>query len=256
MDIQKIIDIILETKQLIQEKQLTMHIKTKGAADFVTDVDTSVQRFLQQRLKSEYPDIQFVGEEGEGENIDYTGRVWVLDPIDGTTNLIHDFAMSAVSLALYENGEGVLGIMYNPFHDEMFWAKKGCGAYFNGSKITVSNAKTLDESLVGIGTSPYDKQLADNNFKIFCELFKKTQDIRRTGSAAIDLCYVACGRLDGYFERNLKPWDFAAGNVILTEAGGCVSNILGEAVGIRSNSDIIADNGHIHYDFMRIIIDD
>ena len=250
MDIKNIISLVKETRGIIMEKRGHVHPSEKGFADFVTEVDTGVQEFLKARLAERYPDIQFLGEEGEKHGIDYNKPVWVLDPIDGTTNLIYDFAMSAVSLALYDKKRGVMGVVYNPFHDELFWAERGAGAYFNGRKISVSPAKTLHESLIGIGTTPYEKDLAEENFKIFLRVYKKSLDVRRTGSAAIDLCYVACGRLDGYFERNLKPWDYGAGAVILKEAGGKITSFDGTEPDISKNCCVAASNGLIHNELL------
>lgn len=246
MNVKDVIGLVKETRAIINEKRSCMHASEKGFADFVTEVDMGVQAYLKARLAEKYPEIQFVGEEGEKTAVDYSRPVWILDPIDGTTNLIYDFAMSAVSLALYDKNGGVIGIVYNPFHEELFWAKRGKGAYFNGRKISVSASKTIHDSLIGIGTAPYEKELAEENFKIFLRIYKKALDIRRTGSAAIDLCYTACGRLDGYFERNLKPWDYGAGAVILKEAGGEITDFDGKEPDISKNCCVIASNGYIH----------
>lgn len=251
IDINEITKMIRETRPIIMRRGI--HIREKGFADFVTEVDTGVQAFLKERLGERYPEIQFLGEEGAKERIDYSRPVWILDPIDGTTNLIYDFGMSAVSLALYYGEGGALGIVYNPFHEELFTAKRGEGAYLNGRRIHVSEAQSLHESLIGIGTSPYEKELAEDNFRVFLEVYKRSLDIRRTGSAAIDLCYTACGRLDGYFERNLKPWDYGAGAVILREAGGCVTDLDGNGPDIRGNCSIAATNGAIHGELLDMI---
>lgn len=251
MDFEKVIGIVLKTKDIILNH--SFNITTKGLADFVTDIDINVQNYIKSMLESEYPDIQFVGEEGKNDEVNYSQSVWILDPVDGTTNLIHDFKMSAVSLALYKSGKGEAGIVYNPFNDELFTAQRGKGAYLNGKPIRVSEVSSIQEGLISIGTSPYDKKFADRNFEIFKKIFVNAQDIRRTGSAAIDLCYAACGRIDGYFERNLKPWDFAAGAVILEEAGGKISNFNDGEIDISKNNNIIAGNGLVNDELRDII---
>ena len=249
----ELIELIKSLKPLLTDKKMSGNVTEKGRADFVTDVDLSVQKKLKNELLSRYPDVQFMGEEGTHDNIDFSGRVWILDPVDGTTNLIHDYKMSAVSLGLLDNGEPVLGIVYNPFTDELFYAEKGKGAYLNGARIKVSAADKLFNALVAFGTSPYEKELADINFKIIKEMYLKSGDIRRSGSAALDLVYIACGRTDGFFEKNLKPWDYCAGICIVNEAGGCVTNMGGGAVTFNKNSDILATNGKLHREMLAVI---
>lgn len=250
----RLLNLIRETKEIALDTDSAKDITTKGQADFVTKVDFAVQDFLKPRLKELYPEVQFMSEEKDNSDINMSGRVWVLDPIDGTTNLIHDYRMSAVSLGMLENGIPVLGIVYNPFTEEMFYAEHGKGAYLNGKRIVVSSADRVESSLISVGTSPYYKQkLADKIFDIIKRLYMQSQDIRRCGSAALDLCYVAAGRIDGYFEYNLKPWDYTAGIVILREAGGFVTNTAGEEPDYDKPSDIVASNGRIHEQLCGII---
>ncbi len=249
----KLIDLIKSTKPIIDDNELRNAVTVKGQSDFVTKVDTSVQAYLKSELSKLYPDIQFMGEEGEKENIDFSGKVWILDPVDGTTNLIHDYKMSAVSLGLLDNGNPVLGIVYNPFTDELFYAEKGKGAFLNGEPISVSKENALDKALVAFGTSPYEKELAEVNFKILKNVYLKTSDIRRSGSAALDLVYTACGRIDGFFERNLKPWDYCGGICIVNEADGKVTNMHGGAVTYDRNSDILASNGILHDELIELV---
>ncbi|MCH5211099.1 MAG: inositol monophosphatase [Oscillospiraceae bacterium] len=246
IDINLLKELVYRTKDIITDKMLIKSVNEKGFADFVTAVDTGVQNMLEHELAALYPDIQFMGEEGEHHKIDPSGKVWILDPIDGTTNLIYDYKMSAVSLALYAGGDIIAGIVYNPFTNEMFTAEKGKGAYLNGERIHVSSADTISKSMISIGTSPYEKERADRNFDIFKNIFKASLDIRRSGSAALDLCYVASGRTDGYMEQNLKPWDFAAGMLILSEAGGMITDYNTNPVNPLKNSDVLASNGLIH----------
>ena len=183
----------------------------KGREDFVTQVDIRVQEYMRNELSKRWPDVQFMGEEKDNSDIDFNGAVWILDPVDGTTNLIHDFKDSALSLGLCEQGQVTLGVIYQPFLDEIFWAQKGKGAFCNGKPIHVSDTRKLEDSLVAVGTSPYHRDLTEENFNAIRCIYEHCVDIRRMGAASVDLAYVACGRVEAYFERNLKPWDFAAG---------------------------------------------
>lgn len=245
VEITKIQNIVREAAKLFADRAGVGNIIEKGHCDYVTAVDEAVQAFLREQLGALYPEIQFMGEEQDNSAIDLSGLLWVLDPVDGTTNLIHDYHCSAISLALLENKEPVLGIVYNPYVDEMFWAEKGKGSFLNGHPIHVSGAVSMSESLISIGTSPYYKDKADEIFKTFTEIYKDCQDIRRCGSAAIDLAHVACGRIDAYLERHLKIWDFAAGVLIVREAGGEVLDYLGEKRTMEPVGDVVAGNGRV-----------
>ena len=168
-----------------------------------------------------------------------------MDPVDGTTNLIRDYKCSAVSLALFEKRQPIMGIVYDPYLKEMYFAKAGEGCWLNGKRITVSSIGTLEQSLIAIGTSPYYKELAEENFEVFKKLFQNSLDVRRSGSAAVDLAHVACGRIDCYLERNLKIWDYAAGMLLVREAGGVVWNYKGEDATDTYMGDILAGNSQI-----------
>ena len=181
------------------------------------------------------------------------GKTWVLDPIDGTMNFIRDLGLSAVSLALVENGQTVLGIVYNPFRDELFCAEQGRGATLNGETIRVRETKELSGALVAVGTAPYYKPSVGACFDIYRELFLRGVDIRRLGSAAIDICYVAAGRFDCYYEFVLSIWDFAAARLILTEAGGKITDTAGAVTGSALKSPIVASNGFLHEELLSII---
>lgn len=232
--------------KLFADRNAAAHTREKGVADYVTEVDFAVQQFIRGRLEELYPEVQFLSEEKSNEEIDKNGLVWVLDPVDGTTNLIHDYRASVISLALMQEGSVVLGMIYNPYTDELFSAQKGKGSYCNGQKIEVSGAETIEKSLIAIGTSPYYKEMAEENFKVFQAVFKDCQDIRRSGSAALDLAYVACGRIEAYFERNLKIWDYAAGMLLVREAGGRVTDYRGNDADTEMISDITAANPKIN----------
>lgn len=232
--------------KLFADRNAAAHTREKGVADYVTEVDFAVQQFIRGRLEKLYPEVQFLSEEKSNEEIDKNGLVWVLDPVDGTTNLIHDYRASVISLALMQEGSVVLGMIYNPYTDELFSAQKGKGSYCNGQKIEVSGAETIEKSLIAIGTSPYYKEMAEENFKVFQAVFKDCQDIRRSGSAALDLAYVACGRIEAYFERNLKIWDYAAGMLLVREAGGQVTDYRGNDADTEMISNITAANPKIN----------
>ena len=228
--------------KLFADRNAAAHTREKGVADYVTEVDFAVQQFIRRRLEELYPEVQFLSEEKSNEEIDKDGLVWVLDPVDGTTNLIHDYRASVISLALMQKGSVVLGMIYNPYTDELFSAQKGKGSYCNGQKIEVSGAETMEKCLISIGTSPYYKEMAEKNFKVFQAIFKDCQDIRRSGSAALDLAYVACGRIEAYFERNLKIWDYAAGMLLVRESGGQVTDYRGNDADTEMISNITAAN--------------
>lgn len=241
-DIDRLIGIVKETRKMLLDQEEASHVKKKGRSDYVTQVDLHVQEYLRTRLAEEWPDIQFMGEEKDNSRLDFDGAVWILDPVDGTTNLIHGFMQSAVSLGLCDRGEVVCGVIYQPFTDELFHAVKGEGAFLNGRRIHVSGAETMEESLISVGTTPYEHEYADRNFALFKKIFLDCQDIRRIGSAAIELAFVACGRLDAFFEQNLKPWDFAAGTILIQEAGGTVTDFDGNRPVPWKNCNIIGSN--------------
>ena len=190
----------------------------EGHANFVTDVDCAVQAYLSKALSDLLPGSAFIGEEQDNEQLTDV-PTWVIDPVDGTTNLIHNYRQSAVSIALLEGRQPVLAAVYQPYTDELFFAVKGGGATLNGEKISAS-AHPFERALVCFGTSPYNAELAERSLKLALAFLKNAADIRRSGSAALDLAHVACGRQDVFFEITLKPWDFAAGALLVTETGG------------------------------------
>lgn len=252
INIQELIDIIKGTKQFFENREAASNVSVKGVADYVTKVDFSVQTYLKEKFKEIYPDISFLGEENySGEEL--KGYTWIVDPVDGTTNLIHDFRESAVSVGLSDGVKSVLGIIYDPYRDEVYYAKRGCGAFCNNKPIHVSDRGTLDRSLVIVGTSPYYKEFADKNFNLFKEIFLKSEDIRRGGSAALELTRIASGRAEAYVEQILKIWDFAAGMLLVEEAGGAVTNYNGESVGMKRAESVIASNGIMTAELMELM---
>lgn len=195
------------------------------SANIVTDMDVKIQNFIIDELQRILPSAGVLAEEGVSQ-IDKE-YYWIIDPIDGTTNYAYDYHHSAVSIALIHKGEGVLGVCYNPYLDEMFYGTLDHGAYLNDKKIHVSD-HSMKDSLIICGTSPYYKERADETFNTMKQLFLACRDIRRSGSAVLDLCYIAAGRSDGFYEQILSPWDHAAACIIIKEAGGNVSALQGE----------------------------
>ncbi len=240
MEWQAVIRLVEQAGAILLDRAAAQKITVKGRADYVTQVDFAVQEFLKTELAALTPSIPLMSEEQDNRTLDFSQPLWILDPVDGTTNLIHGFPASAVSLGLLEQGNVTLGVVYNPFRQELFTAKAGQGAFCNGASIQVKPTADLAHSLLAIGTSPYDRELIPKNFALFAKLFSRCEDIRRTGSAALDLCDLACGRTDGYLERNLKPWDYAGASVILTEAGGMLTDFAGQPVDFTQNSDCLA----------------
>lgn len=240
VEISKVCDLVRSLRPLFMDASLAHQVTVKGRADYVTAVDTAVQERVRRFLSAQWPDIQFLAEEKDNSDIDLVGSVWILDPVDGTTNLMYGERFSALSLALARGGRLELGLIYQPWADELFWAQRGQGAWLNQTPIRVRQAPDLARSLIAVGTSPYQKELAEENFDLFRRVFQACRDIRRAGSAALDLAYVACGRLDGFIERQLKPWDVAAGILLVEEAGGCVTDYDGKPVDFTGKCDISA----------------
>lgn len=195
------------------------HIIKKGEIDLVTDADLAAEKIVLEELRSHFPMDNILSEEA-GLKDGSSERNWIIDPLDGTTNFAHGFPFFAVSIALEVNKNIVLGIVYNPFMGEFFEAQKGRGAFLNGTPIHVSNARKLSDALLSTGF-PYDiRERSNRIFERFKTMVVSSQGVRRGGSAAVDLCYVAAGRLDAHWEENLKPWDTAGASVIVLEAGG------------------------------------
>ena len=246
-------DIVRGTKKIIMDAEARAHIHRKGPADFVTEVDFHVQEYLSGQLARLYPEIQFMGEEKDNRELDLDGALWILDPVDGTTNLIHQYRQSSVSLGLAVGRQVVAGIVYNPYSEELFSAKKGEGAFCNGQAMHVSAAESLAESLVEFGTSPYYHEYADWTFDKAREIFLRCQDIRRTGSAALDIAYVAAGRSEAFYEKRLSPWDYAAGLLLVQEAGGRVTDFKGNPLDPTGPSELLATNGRVHEEIRGIL---
>lgn len=213
-----------------------------GHANFVTIYDRKIQMMLQEQLLEILPEAAFVGEEEDIHASIQNGCAFIVDPIDGTTNFIKDYQASCVSIGLTLDGAPYMGVVYNPYLDETYTAIRGQGAYLNGKPIRVSN-KPLSQGLILFGTSPYYEELHEKAFTMAYHYFKQAMDLRRSGSAAIDLCSVAAGRAELFFELRLSPWDFAAAGLICQEAGGVVTTCEGEPFTLDRQCSILATNG-------------
>lgn len=244
---------IKEAAALFSDSAMLHDIRQKSAADFVTQVDVCVQEFLKERLHEIAPGIQFMGEEQSNAHLDFQQPLWILDPVDGTTNLIHDFRYSAISLALANQGEVAMAWVYNPYSQTLFSAEKGKGAYANATRIHVTRTARLSDSLIAVGTTPGCREHADDSFARMRRVFDHCHDIRRLGSAALELCDVASGRMDGFFEAHLKPWDFAAGLLIVAEAGGTVRRPDGTIISLQVGGPILATNGIITDELLALL---
>ena len=215
-----------------------------GAADLVTKYDVAVQAFLQKELLALVPEADFLGEEGEHETLDKPW-VFVVDPIDGTTNFVRHMHHSNIAVALVHEGCVAYGVVYNPFTEEMFAARRGGGAFLNGRPIHVSD-RDMSHAITMCGSTIYDRRFTDRSFSLMRRLYDLGLDFRRFGSAELDVCYVACGRAEVFFECRLSPWDYAAGSLILTEAGGKITRLDGSPIDPYRGGSVWATNGICH----------
>ena len=225
-----------------------LQVSPKGPADFVTAADIRTEKILTELLSNARPEYGFLSEElGETRGTDNSRR-WIVDPIDGTTNFIHGIPHFAISIALEENGVLSAGVIYEPIHDQMFWAEKGNGAWVNDRRLRVSGRKQMNESIFATGIPFLGRGDHQNFLRQIESIMAVSAGIRRFGSAALDLAYVAAGRFDGFWETHLEPWDIAAGILIVREAGGMVSGTNGRQDMLDTGS-IIATNSHLHKEF-------
>lgn len=233
----------------------------KGDVDLVTEADRTSEQLIVERLHAAFPDHGVFGEEGTREGLESEFR-WYIDPLDGTTNFAHGFPVFCVvlgcerrtpGLSAEQDGEMVAGVIYDPLRDEMFTAERGGGAKLNGKAIHVSRTKTLQESLVATGF-PSQKRHRSPNVHFYQEFTLRSHGVRRAGSAALDLAYVACGRLDGFWEFKLNPWDTSAGYLLMEEAGGAITHFDGSKFTLDSR-EVFATNGLIHAEMQALFED-
>lgn len=230
--------------------------KACDVANMVTAYDVAVQNFLMEEITKVIPDAYFIAEEKENDaSVLQRDYCFIIDPIDGTANFIHDYRHSCISLALFSHGEAVFAAVLDPYQNELFTAEKGNGAYLNGRKIHVSD-RDMAHSIVAFGTSPYYKDtLSTQTFAISQRLFHVCNDIRRCGAAALDLAYLAAGRNDIFFECLLSPWDIAAGYLLVTEAGGIMTRIDGAPIDFSAASPVLATNNLVYEDVVAALKD-
>jgi myo-inositol-1(or 4)-monophosphatase len=238
---------------IIQYYGNLQNIEEKGVAgDLVTEADKLSETAILKILNQEFPDHSILAEESGHLGNNESNYLWAIDPLDGTTNYAHSYPVVAVSIGLLINGIPQVGVVYNPLRKELFTGAKGLGVNLNNQPISVSKTRELDQSLLVTGFA-YDRRVTeDNNYGEFCYLTHLTQGVRRSGSAASDLADVACGRLDGYWERGIKPWDMTAGIVLVEEAGGQVS-AYDQSPLIINSGRILATNGKIHHSLSKAL---
>lgn len=234
--------------------QKSFEIHHKGAVDLLTTADIESQKKIVGIISKAFPDHAILAEEDKmGHDRSLEGPIWVIDPLDGTTNFAHGFPLFAVSIAFRNKNRTEMGLIYIPVLKEMFIAHRGEGAFLNRKKIAVSKAEELSLSLLSTGF-PYDRRTSkNNNLDLFCSFELASQCVRRAGAATIDLAFVACGRFDGFWEPKLSPWDVAAGSLIVEEAGGRVTNYKGDPFKDLWCGEIVASNGKIHSSMVDII---
>lgn len=226
-------------------------VEHKSAIDLVTSIDRQSEHRIVELVRKYYPEHSIVAEEGTEISHNGASYQWIIDPLDGTTNFVHGFPHFAISIAVAEGDEIVVGLVYDPMKDETFTATHGGGAYLNGEPITTSKVSKLGNALLATGF-PYDRrQRADEYLALFRQFMGSAQDIRRGGSAALDLCYVGAGRCDGFWEQRLHAWDVAAGSLIVREAGGTTTNFGGGDLDIWGN-EILCSNGLIHDEMVAV----
>ena len=227
------------------------YIDYKGEINLVTEVDRRSEESMLSVIKERYPDHRVLAEE-TGDSGKSSSFKWIVDPLDGTTNYAHGYPCFCVSLAIEHEEEIIYGAVYDPMREELFTAEKGKGAYLNGEAIKVSSTQQLNLSLLSTGF-PYDvREDINSNIIDFRNFLMKAQAVRRDGSAALDLCYTAVGRFDGFWEQKLFPWDVAAGSLIVTEAGGELSTFKGKDFSIYA-TEIVASNGIIHNQMIEVL---
>ena len=228
-------------------------ITYKGEVDLLTEIDEQAERLIREELLETFPTYGMLAEEGGGLTGEEDVR-WIVDPLDGTTNYAHQLPIFCVSIALERSGEVILGVVHDPMGEETFIAERGRGATLNGGPIKVSDTDELIRALIATGF-PYDRAEMPEALELFGRFAATTQGMRRLGSAALDLCYVASGRIDGYYERGIWPWDLAAGSVIVEEAGGNLTNYRGDVLDLDGR-EIVASNGRLHPSIMRLMEED
>lgn len=228
------------------------HVEYKNPINLVTDADRAAEQCVIDHIRRRFPSHRFLAEERGRVEQAPSPYLWIIDPLDGTTNFAHGYPVYGVSIGLEYRGRCILGVIYDPSRDELFTAMDQSGAQLNGQSIHVSTTTALDNSLLVTGFAYDIRETPRNNLDHFCNFALKVQGLRRTGSAALDLCYVAAGRFDGFWEVRLNPWDMAAGAVIVREAGGRLTDFSGNDLSIYGQ-ELVASNGHIHESMLDVL---
>ena len=229
-----------------------LQVSTKGPGDFVTSADKRTEKILIEEIQKAHPEHGIITEETGIINKSNVEKKWIIDPIDGTMNFLNGIPQFAISIAYEEKGEIICGVIFNPIINEMFVAEKGNGAYLNNSRIRVSNKKKIKDALLVTGGPKGNSKIKNKIFSEYINVSKNVSNIRKFGSAALDMAYVACGRFDGYWQRELNYWDIAAGIIILKEAGGFI-NFFEEDKNNPLKKNIIASNSNIHNELLDLI---
>ena len=228
-------------------KDSQIHAKSKN--DFVTELDRQSEKLVISTIKKSFPDHSIQAEESGTSHGD--GTWWIIDPLDGTANYIHHFPLFSVSIGVVHRGSLIAGVVFDPVHKELFTAEKGKGAFLNGKKIRVSKTPSLSTAFMATGIPFRARGRFEEYLRSFGNISLGSAGLRRGGSAALDLAYVACGRFDGFWEINLSPWDIAAGALLIQEAGGAISDMWGRQDHLK-NGDVLASNGRIHAELLDI----
>ena len=249
----KIIDAVLKAGEIYKNASGDLGIEDKGSAvNLVTKYDKMIQDFLFTELEKIVPGCKFLGEEGDDNKVLTDGYCFVIDPIDGTTNFIKGFQHSAISVGLAKDREMIMGVVLDPDLNNVFYAEKGKGAFLNGKPIHTSDC-SLDKSLVLFGTCPYEHELAHKTFELTEKIFYKAVEVRRAGSAALDICYVASGKADLYYEMILRPWDWAGASLILSEAGGKATTFEKQKLNANKITSFVCGNEKVLEEFYEIL---
>ncbi|RXK11940.1 inositol monophosphatase [Halarcobacter mediterraneus] len=253
---EKLKKIIIEAGTILKKGYYSeKEVDFKAKKDLVTKYDVAVENFLKERFTEEFKEFNIIAEESNNENIEFNDSI-IIDPIDGTTNFVNQVPHTAISVGVYKNKKSYIAIVYNPILDELYEAERGKGSFLNGKKIEVSKEDDFQKALISTGfpyTSGTNKEDLDDVIKKINIILPKCQDIRRLGSAALDLCYVARGTYEAYYEMNLKAWDVSAGILILTEAGGMVSNIFEKEYDLFNDKYIVATNTKLHKQLINLL---
>jgi len=251
---EQVVDISRTTGIFIKEEMKSFsqkHVEIKGLHNFVSYVDKTAEQKIVTALTNILPQAGFIAEEGTGMPSE-DGLNWVIDPLDGTTNYIHGLSPFAISIALIKGNDVILGVVYEISLDECFWAYEGSSAFLNGKIITVSDTSKVNDSLIATGFPYYDYERMGQFLKTIEHFMRNSHGVRRLGSAATDLAYVACGRFEAFYEYSLQPWDVAAGSLIVKQAGGVVSDFGGEKNYIFGK-EIVATNQKVYSDFQSVV---